>query len=163
MEEGVVGGFGLFAEKEVPQLAGQCEGDHEVGRGDELAMLSPHPLGGGGTSALRAAFVMTAVEAVFTLTGAALALMHMPAHDGGAAVLQCPDGTVLHAAEHWVGAQIRGHKSTQRLDDRGHLLRWAGMTDAVRLTGQAFTKPFHELQCLLLALMGEVEVDFGRV
>jgi hypothetical protein len=64
--------------------------------------------------------MMATVEAVFTLIWAGLALMHMPAHDGSAAVFQRPQGTTLHATEHGLRAEIRGHKSTQCLDDRWH-------------------------------------------
>ena len=122
VEERVIGTFCLRAKEQVTQLGWKCERDHKIRCGDELALLSPHPLCGGGASALRTAFVMATVIGVVPLARARGAAMHMPAHDGGAAVLQRPDGTVLHAAQARARAQIGGQEPAQRVDDRGHPL-----------------------------------------
>ena len=159
VEEGVVGSFGILAEEQVPQLCRKRERNHEVGCRDELALLAPNPLGSGGTSALRTAFVVAAVKRVVSLSDAFPAAVHMPAHHGGPAVLQCPQGTVLHATEHGTGAQISGNESTQCLDDCGHSPCWT----EVQLSRQVCAQFFHEPHGLLLAAVGEVEVDLGGV
>lgn len=97
MEERVIGGFGFFAEKEVPQLAGQGEGDHEAGRGSRFALFTPPPLGGGGASTLRAAFVMTTVIGVLPPSDAALAAINRVRHE------------LLRSASSRANCAIEGH------------------------------------------------------
>ena len=146
-------------EEQFSQFRRQGEGDHEVGRTDALFKLAFDPFGGGGFAALRAGPMIATVEMKLAFL-ACVAGMKVPAHFRSAAMGDGPDGSPLcltHRAS--VFAQMGGQEASQRVDD--------GFSHAVffgpDLAGQFAVELFDERTAVLLAAVGEVDVEHGGV
>ena len=117
-EERVISNLGVRAEKDLAQFSWQGEGDHEIRCLDALGQFALDPFAGRFAPALRAGFVIAAVEGkgLLLARGAGIAV---PAQGRGAAMGDGADRTPLRRSQDWSGAQIAGQEVAQDPDDTG--------------------------------------------
>jgi len=88
--------------------------------------------------------------------------MEVPAHFRAAAMGDGPDGAPLCLAHGvTVFTQMGGQEAAQRVDDGGCHDGVAGGRRG--LTGELAAELFHQGETVLLAAVGEVEIDHGGV